>query len=335
MLSPAQLKIIQGILEDVALRLNINLSMPLVEAIKFMDDAEHFIRKNAHWKRKYVLALDLASTGSARLTWETVAAKINAGLNIIKIDKQFRLIGAVDGGDLKVTDAFKRSKANSSLELHVNEDAFVYYAINGEPDEFSIAEPGQGPSSRALRRRRFEDFDQLLDDHFKQHVDREKGFDYWYKRPKRILLAGHSGTEWIFQRNLIWWLRQCVQNYTYICAEPNGPGEDKTDINVVTDIGAYLVEIKWLGENEKGTKNEQSQIDKGLAQVKLYLEREENYLRGYLVIYDARAAEKHKKESGWDPQHAHERCEHPKIFFLDSDMPSEAAPKKVAIAKKK
>ena len=334
MLSPEQFKIIQGILDDVALQLSINLGMPITEAMQFIDAAENFIRSNAHWKQTYILELDLTRTGSTRLTWEKIAPKIRAGLNDIVVDRHFRFVAAAEGGVLKITDAIKRARANKSLVFRVDE-AYVHYAIDGVFDEFNLVEPDQGPPSKVLRCRRFEDFKQLLADHYVQLVEREKGIDYWANRPKRILLSGHAGTEWIFQRSLIWWLRQCVQNYTYICAEPNGPGEDKTDINVVTDIGAYVVEIKWLGENDKGTRHGQTRIDEGMAQVKLYLDRESNYLKGYLVIYDGRPAEKHVKESGWDPQHAHERCDRPNIIFLDSDMPSEAAPKQVAAAKKK
>src|SRR5262249_15994725 len=145
---------------------------------------------------------------------------------------------------------------------------------------------------------------------------------------QRILLAGPDGTEKIFHTELFWWLNTFLTDRASVYAQPSGLGQDSTDIMIITITGgSHLIEVKWLGENEHTPAYRQPQINAGLIQVKVYLEKDNKILSGDLVIYDGRERSLHDSQSKYSKRNLHSRCNHPYILFLESQTPSQIAAK--------
>src|SRR5581483_5540804 len=150
-----------------------------------------------------------------------------------------------------------------------------------------------------------------------------RGVTYWKDRANRILRANPEKTEAIFHRDLLWWIRNYTTGVIRTYSEPEGFGQDKTDIVAVTLAGGHVVEVKWLGVNEHKTTYNRKRIDEGLIQVKQYLERDDDLVEGYLVVYDGRSSDEHKKNSHYDQAYQHPLCREPQILYLESEVPTE------------
>src|SRR5437667_9475595 len=169
-----------------------------------------------------------------------------------------------------------------------------------------------------------DEFEAILTDHLDECLNAGQ-LKFWFHKADRILLSEPEKTELIFHRSLFSWLKLFVSPKLKIYAEPIGLGQDKTDIIVVTNKGSYVIEVKWLGFNQSGQEYKQDRIDVGLAQVKIYLEKDHQLVCGYLVCYDGRSREVHETESSWNDSLRHELCKDPQILFLSSEVPSVAA----------
>jgi len=191
-----------------------------------------------------------------------------------------------------------------------------------------IAEIGSTPppiQGRSDWERSWRQLHESFDVHFENCIDREQGLRYWKDRKKRLLLAGPDGTEKIFHHNLFWWCNKFIKDALDVYADPLMPGQDKTDIIIVTEIGNIVIEVKWLGKNANNKRYTQIRIKEGIIQVAEYLEHNHRLMQGYLVIYDARPEDVHKKKCGYPATCRHSKCEEPVIYFLRSEAPSEVA----------
>ncbi len=168
-----------------------------------------------------------------------------------------------------------------------------------------------------------DEFNVLLIEHRENVLDCE-GIIIWADKTGRILKASPENTESIFHRSLFTWMRIFLRNHLKVYAEPGGYGQCKTDITVVTHEGCTVIEIKWLGRNESNTEYNQEKINEGLIQIKIYLDKED-YVNGYLVLYDGRPKEKHENESEYDTNLIHTKCNSPILVFLESETPSQSA----------
>ena len=122
----------------------------------------------------------------------------------------------------------------------------------------------------------------------------------------------------------------CIRQFGCICAEPLGLGQDKTDIIVVTVSGRHVVEVKWLGKNERGTTYAESRIGEGLRQVKIYLDNDDKLMAGYLVVYDARSAAENTSKCQYANADLHAMCARPMIHFLESVSPKCCSQRRLA-----
>ena len=202
----------------------------------------------------------------------------------------------------------------------------MYYILKGKLiAEVNIVHPGAAPQSSSRWHRPMRDIELIVDDHMREDCLNERGVQYWYDKPGRILLTGRDGTEVIFQLALFRWLSRYVYDSLDVYAEPLGLGQDKTDIIVVTVSGRHVVEVKWLGKNERGTTYAESRIGEGLRQVKIYLDNDDKLMAGYLVVYDARSAAENTSKCQYANADLHAMCARPMIHFLESVSPSVAA----------
>lgn len=327
-LPPDQLRVIQRLISSPAVQAAAALDMPLERAELFVSRVAEYVRENGArlGDRVHMLILGSLSREGEPLCTSSALEHLNSGRRLLYVDEELRLIRAIDS-EARISDCTKGTEEAQTLGVLI-QGTYTYYFLKGRCiDEGDVLNPRAGAPIPSKWHRPMAEFDQLLQDHKCNCVDREQHFKYWHDRRARILRSGPDGTETLFHQSLFWWLKNFVADKLKVYAEPAAFGQDKTDIIVVTVRGSQIVEVKWLGRNEKSTGYGQERIDEGLGQVALYLDGDDDLVCGYLVIYDGRKWEQHQNESGHNSALQHPRCQAPRIVFLQSETPSEAAPK--------
>lgn len=328
-LSPDQLKALQPLI-NTATQASSVLQIPLDKAESFLQNVATFVRQN-HQRlgdNSYILILGPSSPEKGTLDIQTVLANLRKGKPVLYVDEDLHFIEAREG-DVKIADCSVRTEGEAALGIRVS-GSYVWDVLKGKvTNEGDVVRPNAGAPVMSKFHRPVAEFDLILKDHMDNCIAREQLVQYWKDPKNRILLTGPNGTgtELIFHRNLFWWLKNFVADRLNVYAEPKGLGQDKTDIIIVTISGLYVVEVKWLGKNEKNTTWGKKRINEGLAQVKLYLDNNSELVCGFLVIYDGRPLDIHQTESDYNDSLCHPLCEAPKILFLDSETPSKAAPR--------
>lgn len=306
--------------------MNSALNIPEQRTKRFLQNATNFVRSN-HIQLEntpYILVLTDQVEKGKPLTAKDILSGAGMGKCVFYVDDNLRLSKAEDG-EARISSCSALTDSGRLFALLIA-DTYVYKILCGKIiDERDAKEASRNPLVGSKWHRPIEKFDLLLQDHIDNHVRNEQGFRYWFDKSKRILLSGKHGTEDIFHRPLFWWLKNYVSNKLKVYGQPKGLGQDETDIIVVTIDGSHLIEIKWLGKNENDTTFDQDQINVGLAQVKIYLDGDEQCVCGHLVVYDGRSPDDNATKSTHNDSLRHARCTAPKIIFLESETPSKKA----------
>lgn len=324
-LTPDQLNVLQGLI-DTAAQASAVLQVPIERVERFLSKVTEFVRANCETldTYRYLFLLSESSSKAPLLKPRAVMENVRRGKPVLYVNEELHLIDA-QVGEARITDCVAMTEKDSKLGIVVA-GSYVWQVLGGKVvGECDVSRRRTGPPVVPKFYRPISQFDLILKDHMAHFVDGQQGVRYWSDRRKRILLAGPDGTEAIFHLSLFWWLRHFVADKLRVYAEPAGLGQDKIDIVVVTISGSQGIEVKWLGENEKGTTYDQSKIDEGLVQIRAYLDNDDELVCGYLVVYDGRSLDDHITRSGHDDSLRHHLCEPPKLLFLKSETPSTIA----------
>jgi hypothetical protein len=324
-LSPDQLKIIQPLI-NTATQASAALRVPIGRVETFLTSIAKFVWGNYKQLNDYSYLLLLTDSRPKKpyLDHKTILRNIRNGKRVFYVDEELRLISASDG-EVRMTDCVSLTDKESALGVLVT-GTYAWEILRGKvTNECDVIRRRVGTPVLSKFHRPMSEFEQILSEHMENSVARQQHIRYWKDRSKRILLAGPDGTEGIFHLDLYWWLNNYVADKLKVYAEPKGLGQDKTDIIVVTLDGSYVIEVKWLGTNENKQKYDQTRINEGLAQVKIYLDNDSELVCGYLVVYDGRPLTDNQTQSGWNDALRHALCQAPKILFLDNETPSVAA----------
>ena len=285
-LLPEQIQTLREILGDTSDRIAVVLGLSRKVVNDFIVKAVDFVRRRqfAAHGRAYVISLSVATKGKDSLSLRRLADHLRTGKTCFLVDGSLRLL-KVTKESVLLTKCTKRSEACRSFDIAVHGE-YVYYMVRGKlVGEVNVTHPGAAPQVSSRWHRPMRDIALILKDHMQEDVRDQQGFHYWYDKGKRTLLKGRDGTEMIFHLALFRWLRQFVYDGLDVYAEPSGLGQNKTDINVVTANGKHVIEVKWLGINEKGTSYDEKRIGEGLRQIKIYLDNDQQLVAGHPVIY--------------------------------------------------
>lgn len=304
----------------------LRIDQPSVE--QFIEKATELVAGTNHILpgQRYCLALSKTPGTGAPLTPLVLRQRLQEGNRFVRVDSSLRVVEALPSPVL-LPDATDRTTSEQSFEIVVH-DKLMYHMLLGRLINEMEASSGSTANPVTRWRRPFADIEGLLKDHVDNYIAREQGPRYWFNKAERILLTEPDGTEYIFQNALYWWLRTFVSDSVDVYAEPTGHGQDKTDIIVTTFDGKYVVEVKWLGRNQKGTTYGEPRIQEGVEQVAIYLTNDARLVWGYLIIYDGRFQDDHQNKRSYDEAQRHMRCSEPHLIFLESESPTQMVQKR-------
>jgi hypothetical protein len=323
-LSPEQFVSLKRVLSDPAAKAAALVAIPTEKIEKFLGKMEGLVRRQAGSFGVSRLLVRFApdQSGGQELNEQSVRGLIAAQTLIVTVGDDGKLMAA-NTGDVSLPQAVRESETGPSVCLLCSAGVISVFAAGKV-----ITEIGSTPAlihGRSDWQRSWRELPKSFDDHFKNCVDREQGLRYWFNRQNRVLLAGPDGTEKIFHHNLFWWCNNFIKDALDVYADPQMPGQDKTDLIIVTEVGNIVIEVKWLGKNEHNTRYAQIRIKEGMLQVAEYLNNNGRLMQGYLVIYDARSNDQHQNGCSYPMTCRHTKCEEPVIYFLRSESPSELA----------
>ena len=326
--SPEQREAIKSAIGSTAPQAAVVLNEPIERIETFLSKVRNFV-KSSHrnlGERDYMFILVGSSPLKLELTGIQALRYLRKNKTVFRVDEELRLVRA-DEGSVKLVDCGARTADEKALGVKVC-GSYKYDILMGKiTDECNVSYPGAGPLSSSKFHHPMNEFEMLVHEHKEKWIDREQNVKYWQDSRLRKLRSKPDNTESIFHLSLFSWLNMFVIDKLKILGETLGLGQDKTDIEVVTIDGNYLVEIKWLGENETGTKYDESAISAGLAQIKVYLEHDQEWLfiSAHLVVYDGRSLHDHQTKLNYDDSQRHAVCKPPHILFLESETPSQKA----------
>lgn len=327
-LFPDQVRVLSDVLDSVDIEIAAALQLTREDVNDVLSLCFEAVRKHASTlsSRRWVFSLDIGAKGGKPLHLSHILSACDGGTPIISLTRDGKFAKSSAGG-VRLTDAEKRTAASGGIDVVVH-GTYVYLVLAGSTiNEFDLVNQSSGPPVGIVLFRSIQSFSEILRDHIEHEIEREKGVKYWKDSRRRILLASPENTEKIFQRALLRWLRLFVVDKLRIVSETRGFGQDATDITIITTHGDYVIEVKWMGKNEKGTKFDGDQISVGMKQVGIYLDNDDRLVRGSLVIYDGRAEGSSSNDSP-DWSCLHSSCERPYVVFLQSDPPSVVAARK-------
>lgn len=231
-----------------------------------------------------------------------------------------------------IVNASSFSKELDNLPFIFIENRKIYFFINGEciyfiPDIISDKRIGI-ITNRHLPTHEYR---KLIENHYREKVDGERGFKYWKNKNERLLI---SPPEIIFHKPLWSYLNDYVLDGKVDSGVDLGGTSDRSDIRIIRfskdELGAsYVIEIKCLGKCKK-THPEKGDdwANQGILQLKDYLNEEGDPEVGLLVLYDGR---KNNHQISWIPKkHWHERTDpNPMRFYLISEPASVRAKKEL------
>jgi hypothetical protein len=220
---------------------------------------------------------------------------IDANLNepaLVRVGMRLGVIEVVSLGltdDSEPDEMIASERSTDSVIVFYEQRNLVRFYANGQTVGLLDPQSSTGKTGKLSRfGRRAEQYADAILDHYRERV-RDFQSDHWSDRPKRKLRAklGRAvRTEDIFLNSLLEWLTE------HLAASVKGNvgqvTRDKTDIEITAPGKLYIIEIKWLGENDNGTSYSIVRVTDGLRQVRDYLAKQGMAKHATLLVYDGR-----------------------------------------------
>lgn len=324
-LLPDQVQILSEVLQADEIVISASLQLGRDEVKDWIDQCEFLVRTHADalMGKHYTLALDRNMSGTEACSLSHLLSGASNQPSIVSLDLEGKWVSNTLGSPT-ISASLQRTKGNGGLEILAH-GTYLYVIVAGEiVGERDVVDKAKLPPAGISFYRPTRQLRYLIRDHANQEIARETGVKYWKDKRNRVLLASPENTEKIFQRSLLTWLRHYVVDKLRIYSETRGFGQDATDITVMTGHGDYVIEVKWMGINEKGTKYDGVQVMVGVRQVGKYLENDPRLISGTVVVYDG-SSSANAAEQLTDKECMHARCEMPEIVWLQSETPSQIA----------
>lgn len=322
MLSSIDNRLLSNAVKSVAVEIAANVDQApfiLEEWLKTFCDILHKIYLDLGYV-VMAFVLDFSSNDEFDLTPSCIQNLIQNGHETCEINKNHSLAISEILQSADQIDIGNCGSENGLLIFRLNGEVVEVYIKGILKHRINIMYPGSKEEIRiSTHSRRCRDYILAIEDHGKNGLILKMD-KYWADRQRRILIPGK--TEEFFQMELFDWLyRNLSDGYPKVETKTNSG--DRTDIDIYSyQTGQhYIIEVKWLGENESGTKYGYDRIIKGIGQIKTYLERDKSLNEACLVCYDGRAESEHINDSAFDMDLMPLKGKH-RIIFLESESAS-------------
>ncbi|MEQ9265040.1 MAG: hypothetical protein RLN81_07470 [Balneolaceae bacterium] len=303
------------------------------EFAKQLLDQIKLVISSGNYKKEcfLVIELDIADNSNKKELFENKL--IEHYYTTGKIYKSNLITVGPTGGIVNDAESLLES-LEDVVDLSMNNKQFIYFIIDGASlevfiDGRLIKQIGNIFSpDRAIQfkyHQPIENYRTIVNVHNHKILTAHSGSQHWINKRKRIL---RSSPEKIFRTSLALYMDDHIAN-GYVDEEAsNNNSDDSCDIIVhhYEKKKDYLFELKWLGKSE-GTdivKEEKVkyQLESGLEQVHIYLERNDGCCNAHLIIYDGR--EETKEHNFEDKDEWDERIDkNPQFVHLVSKSASE------------
>ncbi len=264
--------------------------------------------------------LKLNADASFELTTTNIQELVSRGIEAYSINEKHLLSISDELNSADRIDVCSCGSEQDLLIFRLEGELLEVYIKGIMKRRINVMHPSSQEEIRvSAHSRRCKDYVLAIEDHGKRglifKIDK-----YWADRQKRILLSGE--TEKFFQMELFDWLdRNIFDGYPKVETKTNAG--DRTDIDLYSYQSGqhYIIEVKWLGKSQSGTKYDYDRIIEGIGQIRTYLERDISLNEACLVCYDGRTEDEYKNNSSFDMKLMPVKGKH-RIIFLESKSAS-------------
>jgi hypothetical protein len=285
-----------AIFRDISLTIQQRLdSWDFADGRVVVDRLTAFLRENRQELGDIPFGLELTQQADSTkpcITSRAIATANSAGTTIITLDAELRILNvrAFKAGAIADEAAFSAASEGTVIAHYENRSLLRFYANGYTARCVNLDEPSTQPGRAVRMRYAADQYPLAIRDHYRLAVKYWQETDHWAVRRERKLysrLGNSSKTEHIFHRSLARWLEFHLD--ADVKSKPQDTTGDQPDIQITAMGGrVFLVEIKWMGRNEK-TKHDLKWLAKALKQLTKYLSKQTHVTRGTVVAYDARS----------------------------------------------
>ncbi len=298
--TPEMLEQIEYVCKDPSVRIYSQLKKSaanLNEIESFLTTICSFLKENQSelGALDYILRLNFSNLDiKTKLSVKHITNALKSDSKVIEINRNLSVLSTSKIQDFSNSGIAIYSQKNKCVSILVHNGTDVTIYIKGIPaKELNINFPLSSPRVNKRMARSSKEYRLSIIDFYNNRV-KYNVTNHWHDKTKRILKGGK--TEDIFQDSLANWLDENISDGIAI-PKVKKISKDETDIEIKAYGGnSYLIEIKWLGSNEKSrTPYDESRLRDSITQVVNYLEIDKEVLDATLVVYDGRELPKFNK----------------------------------------
>lgn len=295
-IDPILLDATNKLLKDHALKIitelpELNLDLEKVNIlvsniIKLLND-----NSTAFTGKAFIVKINFISTASSPnpISFDNINNALSSGFKIIEIDINSNIINYYEFKDFTYPGIAKLSQSfNDGCIFHIRNGREFHVISKGMIiDDINALSPGNIPSVDKQTALNARDYKESLKLFYQKRIRYAQHSSHWSDRAKRLLVSGK--TEEVFQKNLYNWLEENTTGGK-IAFEVGKITSDRTDIEIklLESSDFYIIEVKWLGTNDKKNSLDIPRLKEGINQVNNYLDRDADVSEVCLVVYDGR-----------------------------------------------
>lgn len=263
---------------------------------KIVDALTAFFRqhRNALGEHSFGFELTQNAGGKSPLTPSGILKANRNGSVLIQLDRDLNVLKTKSlscSKDNPADEVILSEASVDSVVAHYEGKAMLRFYANGfTSGRVNLDDPSTRVGRLARNRFSADQYELAIRDHYREAVKYCQDTDHWHNRHKRTLrskLGRCKNTEDIFHRSLVRWLERNVDGD--VRSKPQHSSSDEPDIHITSFRGKlFLVELKWLGRNEKKTTHGVVWLKKALRQLTQYLDKQPTVWGATIVAYDGR-----------------------------------------------
>jgi hypothetical protein len=287
----------EAVFSDVSMKIHRRVdSWDYAGGRRIVDALTSFARKNrdALGEHSFGLQLTQEAGGTAPLSATNIITANRNGSVLIHLDRDLNILKTTSLNCSKDDPAdevvLSEASADAVIAHYEGKSVLRFYANGFTSGRINLEDPASKVGRLARNRFDADQYELAIRDHYRDAVKYFQETDHWHDRPKRTLRSGLGRcktTEDIFHQSLVRWLERNLDGD--VRSKPRHTSSDEPDIHITSFRGKlYLVEVKWLGKNDRKTTHRRDWLEKAIRQLAEYLKKQPTVWRATIVAYDGR-----------------------------------------------